>query len=95
MFTLDEYNEILHDVYDDAIYFSPYKKHQLKVNCEELSRSYLIANGYQYDHHALVRYWKDPGTIDQMAHKDLVRLYNATTTTHHTYQDSEVWRKIG
>lgn len=92
MLNLEKYNHFVSAAYDNSG-GTFHEMHKTKVFLVEISKAWLKANGYKYDHFAWTGYWKTPGTIDQMANEKMVRLYLATPTSHHRYQESEVWRK--
>ena len=92
MLDVNKYNKLINDAYRCSGGTS-HEQHKTKVFLVEISKAWLKTSGYKYDHSAKTGYWKTPGTIDQMANENLVRLYLATPTSHHRYQESEVWCK--
>lgn len=86
----EDFNEFVLKTYASR-YGKPHATHKVKIELEYIGRCWLKANGYRIDHCAKVSFWKTPGTIDQMARKGYVRLYCATPTSHHRFQESEVW----
>lgn len=93
MINLEQLNEFINVAYITSR-GSAYERTKTKLLLEDISRLWLKVNGYEFDHHARTKNKRYPGNIDQMAHKDLVRLYQANNSVYERFNDSEVWRKV-
>lgn len=92
--SIEQINSFVSEAYSLSFEYSALEQLRIKITLEETARLWLKMNGYQFDHHAWVRYWKAPGSIEHMAKNGHVRLYQASSSSFQTYHDSEVWRKV-